>query len=222
MMGRLLLLTAFAGVMALQGGCGVAQLVGGMAQNYEYEKRVQRFAQYDDLEGRSVAVVVDADMATLYEHPNVVTAVLNGVSGRLQRDVADVRVLDPNWVLNWQYRTPQWNALPYGEIAEKLNVERVVYIELYEYRLHPPGNRWEWEGICAGNVGIIERGSILSDSFVDQFNVVGRFPGRRGVSREDAEAGAIATGVMHEFIQQTAWLFHEHEAPKYPDRFRGR
>ncbi|TVQ50914.1 MAG: hypothetical protein EA377_13620 [Phycisphaerales bacterium] len=219
---RSLELALLVAIVLCHAGCGVAQLVGGMAQNYEYEKKVQRFAEYDDLEGRSVAVVVDADMATLYEHPHVIRHISENVAGRLNQNVPDIRVMNPQNVLVWQHRTPQWNAMPYGEIAEELNVDRVVYIELYEYRLHPPGNRWEWDGVCAGSVGIIERGSILSDSFSDQFNVVGRFPGRRGIAREDASADRIEMGVLHEFIQQVAWLFHEHEAPKYPDRYRGR
>lgn len=201
------------------GGCEAAALLGGMAQNYEYQKQVEVLAEYD-LSGKSVAVVVDADMVTLYEFPDLVAHISSGVAARIQNNVDEVRVLDPRVVLSWQYNTPQWSALPYGDVAEELNVDRVVYINIYEYRLHPPGNRWEWEGVCAADVGIIERGSFAPDSFADQFTVVGRFPTIRGVGRDAANAEQIEVGVLAEFIKRTAWLFHDHLEPKYPDKYR--
>lgn len=202
------------------GSCAAFHLAGAMAQNYEYQKLIQVLPEYDGLENRSVAVVVDSDMSTLYEHPDLVANVLGGISGRLQENVPGIRVIDPRVVLAWQYRTPQWNAMPYGQIAEELNVERVVYLDIHEYRLNPPGNRWEWEGVCAANVGVIERGSFMPDTFADSFNVVARFPTLTGVGRADAEASQISYGLLSEFIKQSAWLFYEHEEPKYPDKYR--
>jgi hypothetical protein len=200
-------------------GCEAAYLIGGMAQNFEYQKEIEVLAEYD-LAGKTVAIVVDADMVTLYEFPDLVAHISSGVAARIQRHVDSVRVLDPRLVLAWQYNTPQWNGMPYGDIAQDLNVDRVVYINIQEYRLHPPGNRWEWEGVCAADVGIIERGSIAPDSFAAQFTVVGRFPSIKGVGRDAATAEQIEVGVLAEFIKRTAWLFYDHLEPKYPDKYR--
>jgi hypothetical protein len=204
---------------AVLSGCEVAYLIGGMGQNVEYQKRVEVLAEYD-LSGRSVAVVVDADMVVLYEHPELVATISSGVAARIQKHVPEARVMPPQLVLAWQYNTPQWNALPYGDIADQLNVDRVVFINIHEFRLHPPGNRWEWEGVCAADVGIIERGGFAPDTFVDQFTVVGRFPEVKGVGRDGANADQIRMGVLAEFIKRTAWIFHDHIVPKYPDRYR--
>jgi hypothetical protein len=201
-------------------GCEAALLVGGMMQNYEYQKLVQVLPQYSDLEDRSVAVIVDADLATLYEYPDLVATVADNVSGRIQNDVPGARVMHPRAVLAWQYSTPQWNAMPYGELAEKLDVDRVVVIDIFEYRLNPPGNRWEWEGICAASVGIIERDGFSPDSFAESFTVVGRYPSLRLLTRDEADQRTIERGLLAEFIKETAWLFHEHERPKYPDKYR--
>lgn len=203
----------------LLGSCAAFHLAGAMAQNYEYQKLIQVLPQYSGLEDQSIAVVVDADMATLYEHPDLVANIVGGVSGRIQENVPGARVIDPRVVLGWQYRTPQWNAMPYGQLTEELNVDRVVYIDIHEYRLNPPGNRWEWEGVCAANVGIIERGSFMPDSFADSFNVTARFPTMTGVSRSDAQESQVAFGLLSEFIKRAAWLFYEHEEPKYPDKY---
>jgi hypothetical protein len=133
--------------------------------------------------------------------------------------VENVRVLDPRMVLAWQYNTPQWNGMPYGDIAEELNVDRVVYINIHEYRLHPPGNRWEWEGICAADVGSSSAAvSLRTPSPIS--SPLSALPTIKGVGRDAATAEQIEVGVLAEFIKRTAWLFYDHLEPKYPDKYR--
>jgi hypothetical protein len=209
------------------GGCQVGQLYGALMQNYEYQKRLEILPKYDDFDGKTVAVVVDADMVTLYEHPMLIDKVCGGVSLRMARDVPGLqdetgrsRIVDPRLIRAWQYRTPQWNAMAYGEIAEALNVDRVVYVDIYEYRLNPPGNQWMWEGVCAATVGVIERNHIDPDVFAETLTVEGRFPSTlEQLTRDEASAAALEQGTLTEFIKRTTWLFHTHLEPKYPDKY---
>lgn len=201
-------------------GCQLGQLVGGMAQQEEYQKLLDTPARYNGLENKTVAVVVQADMATLYENPELAANIAGGVSHRIARDVPGAQVLPAENIIRWQYRTPQWNLLPYGEIAEQLNVDRVVFIDLLEYRLNPPGNRYLWDGVCTGRVGIIERKSFDPDSFIESFDVVANYPNMTGVSRENARQEVIQFGLLQDFITRTTWLFHQHLEPKYPDKYR--
>jgi hypothetical protein len=203
------------------GGCGVERLIGGMAQNYEYQKLKEVHALYPDLENKTVAVLVDVDLGTLYEHPDVVLTIATNVSRDVQLNVPGVRVISPTYVTEWQFRTPMWNAMPYGEIAESIGVDRVVHIDLYEFRLHPPGNRWLWEGVCAANVGIIERDGLDPDAYADVFSVESTYPSIRGVTRDSADANRIRTGLLKLFVDEVSWLFYPHLEPKYPDKFRG-
>ncbi len=201
-------------------GCAVAHLAAAMGQEFEYQKQIQVLPKYTGLENKRVAVVVDADMAMLYEHPDLVGKITSGVTLRIARDVPGAMVARPDAVVAWQWRTPQWNAMPYGELAESLTVDRVVFVDLYEYRLNPPGNQWLWEGVCAANISVIERDSFDPDMFIDTFDVVSNFPSIQGVDRSAATARQIETGVLADFIKRTAWIFHEHLEPKYPDKFR--
>jgi hypothetical protein len=146
--------------------------------------------------------------------------VTTAVTGSIGRHVPGIQVLHPDMVLSWQWRTPMWNAMPYGDIAANLDVERVVYIEIYEYRLNPPGNRWLWEGVCAANVSVIERDGFDPDMFAGTYPVTGAFPTIKGVDRDSATAERIEIGVMADFVRKTAWLFYDHEEPKYPDKYR--
>ena len=201
-------------------GCAIGGAVGAMAQEYEYQKRIEVPAQYADLQNKSAAVVVHADLATLYEYPDLTARVSGIVASLLQQHVPGVRMLNPQFVTVWQQRTPNSQAMPYGEIAAQLGVDRVVLIDIYEFRLNPPGNRWQWEGVCGSHVGIIERDGLDPDSFVDTFNVVAEFPNVPMVTRQEATAEQISLGLMVQYTRQVSWLFFDHLEPKYPDKYR--
>ncbi|MDG2094098.1 MAG: hypothetical protein P8J89_02370 [Phycisphaerales bacterium] len=201
-------------------GCAVGYIAAGMQQNFEYQKLVEVLARYDGLEHQTVAVVVDADLATLYEHPMLCDTVAEGVSKRLQDKVSGIRILPQPIVRNWKFSTPQWNALPYGDIAKQLNVDRVVLVDIQNFRLHPRGNRWMWDGQCIAMVGIIERDNIEPDELADIYQVSARFPKLKELDRESATENAIRTGLYVEFIKNVGWLFYPHVQPKYPDQYR--
>ena len=96
----------------------------------------------------------------------------------------------------------------------------MVIVELYEFRLHPPGNRWLWEGVCAAHVNVIETDSFDPDVPADVLEVTATFPNVTGLDRSAATAQQIEFGLLAEFVKRTAWLFHLHEEPKYPDKYR--
>lgn len=201
--------------------CAVGNLIGGMAQNYEYTKLVEVHPVYSDLENKSVAVIVDVDLVTLYEHPDVAVAISANVSRRLSTNVPGIKVVSPALVSQWQFRTPQWSAMPYGEIVRKLNVDRIVHIDVHQFRLHPPGNQWLWDGLIGADVGIIERDGYDPDSYVDRFDITVAYPDMTGVTRENATARGIRTGLLTLFTRKTSWLFFTHLEPKYPDHYKG-
>ncbi len=219
-LARCVLFFGAAAATATLGGCAVGQLLGGMMQNYEYGLLIEKHPAYVGLENKTVAVVVSTDLATLHEHPQLALTIAANVSRGIRRNVPGTSVLPAALVADWQFRTPHWEAMPYGELAEGLKVDRVVFIDLAEYRLHPYGNQWLWEGVCAAEIGVIERDGIDPDSYVESFSVESRFPRVKGVGRDGANRVQIETGLLAQFIEKTAWLFYKHLEPKYPDKYR--
>ncbi|MCH2132290.1 MAG: hypothetical protein MK116_00935 [Phycisphaerales bacterium] len=205
---------------AVAGGCALSYIGAGMAQNFEYQKLIEVLPKYEGLEHQTVAVVVDADLATLYEHPTLCDTVAEGVNKRLSDRVSGIRLLPQRLVRDWQFSTPQWNALPYGDIARQLNVDRVVLVDIQDFRLHPRGNRWMWDGECTAMVGIIERDGVEPDEMADIFHVTARFPKLKELDRQSATEQAIRTGLYVEFIKHVGWIFHAHLEPKYPDKYK--
>ena len=146
------------------GGCWVFGVASAVGDNIESLKKIEVLAKYDGLENRTVAVLLQVDMQTAYEHPTAMANVSLNLAFTLRKNVHGVRVLDPTVALAWQHQNPSWPAMPLGKIAQELDVERLVVVDLYEYRLNPPGNRWLWDGLAAANVGIVEHDGLDPDA----------------------------------------------------------
>ena len=201
-------------------GCSVFGFIAAGKQAVEDQMLVETPATYS-LEGYKVAVVIDTDLAIHYEHPGVSTLIAEAIAGRIAKNVPNVSVVRPNSVARWQFDTPQWTAMPSSEIARSLSVDRVVYVELQNYSLTPPGNHWLWEGRCSAMIGIIEANNSELDGFADTYEISASFPDRPSIlHREEASEATIEQGLLNEFIRNASWLFYLHNQPKYPDRYR--
>lgn len=202
-------------------GVSNAGVIGaaGAAQNFEYQKLIEVLPRYDGLEHHSVAILVDAPLDLQYTKPELLDQVAGGLVSRLQEHVPDIKMLHPLQVRNWQFSTPQWNAMAFGEMADELGVDRIVLVDIQEFRLHPRGNRWLWEGACRASVGVIESDGYDTDSFADLWEVSSRFPDMEGLDRDSATEWEVQTGLLSEFIKQTSFLFYTHLEPKHPDKY---
>jgi len=210
-------------IPAILGG-GEAAAIGaaGAAQNFEYQKLIEVLPRYDGLEHHSVAVLVDAPLDLQYTKPELLDQVAGGLMSRLQEHVPNIKMLHPMQVRNWQFTTPQWNAMAFGEMVEELGVDRIVLVDIQEFRLHPRGNQWLWEGVCRASIGVIERDGYDTDSFADLWEVSSQFPDIEGLDRDSATEWEVQTGLLSEFIKQTSYLFYTHIEPKHPDKYNSK
>ncbi|MCH2137633.1 MAG: hypothetical protein MK074_01095 [Phycisphaerales bacterium] len=220
-MRRLVPLVLLLGLALCAGGCAALHAAAGLAQNFEYQKEVEVLAAYDGLQHSTVAVLVDSDLALRYERPGLIPELTVNLSRAIGKNVQGVKVVAPAHVLQWQYQTPDWNLLPRGEVAKQLGVERVVWVDLQTFRLHPVGNAYLWEGVAEAEIGIVEESGWDQDAFVDAWRVRAAFPDLTSLDRDSATEQAIKLGLEANFVKQTAWLFYPHKEPKYPDKFQG-
>lgn len=214
---RSLSMLPFLAMIGILQGCQIFGIASVIGQNIEREKKVEVLAEYDGLRNQTVAVVVQTDMSTLYQFPKLVAEIGVNMSRRLAQNVEGIQVLDPRFVLDWTYHKPGWETMPYGEVCEELGVERLVWIDMFEFRLNPPGNRWQWEGVAGASIGIVELDGFDSDAFAETYDVSGEFPKIAELGRESSTEARIEMGLLATFIEQAAWLFFDHIEDKYPD-----
>ncbi len=197
-------------------GCMVPAVVGGIGSVIEKSKKLDVPAQYDGLEGKTVAVLASADHSVLMEHAAVAGNIAANIALRIAQNVNQASVLGPGEVEEWKYRTPRWQTLAPGEIAKELGVERLVVIDLYEYRLNPLGNSYIWDGMAGANIHVAEADSLSPDEYVFTTTIAVKFPDLEGLGRNQATATQVNTGLALKFVQHSSWLFYRHIEDKYP------
>ena len=173
-------------------------------------------AEYFGLENESVAVLVAADTAILYEHPLVQLEVATFVSQRIADNVEGATVVDPRQVVDFQQRNIYWDTLPYSEIAGRLEVTRLVVIDLVEYHLREPGNVNLWRGRLAASMGVAEVDGERPNDLAYQTEVSVVYPPDRPVGVVKAEQQTIRFATLALFSRAAAGKFHDHKESREP------
>lgn len=198
------------------GGCIVGAAIGGMAESYQRSGTSNFQAEYADLAGHSFAVVVHADRGIQGDEPGLVTRLTSRVNDRIARNLMGTpgtAFIPSDRLLSVLYNNPQWPALPPSELGKMLGVERLVWIDLAEYRLNEPGNQYVWEGVAAGSVSVFDVNAPLADDPVFDRTLQVGFPDSSGFMRTEIPEAAVTSELSKRFVNRAAWLFYEHEEP---------
>lgn len=199
-------------LIALTVGCGAvgwfAQGVAGGERTYQVD------AQYLGLQNRKTAVMVAADEYTLFQAPGSPLRVSRAVSARIAENVPGAQLVTPQDVIEFQRDNPYWSAVPYSDLIAKLGVERLVVIDLIEYRTHEPGNPHILQGMITGQVGVVEADSEDPDRPVFATTVRAQFPADSAIGLVNSDVETVELGMLVTFARDAAGLFYDHEVVK--------
>ncbi|HYE61300.1 MAG TPA: hypothetical protein VD997_04830 [Phycisphaerales bacterium] len=177
-------------------------------------------ADFTGLEGKTIAVVVAADRFIQSDHPDLVDYVTTNLTKRLSQSAIRPNpsgYVPAKEVLTYLYDNPAWPSKPMTEIAKGLGgVERIVFVELSEFRLREPGNQYEWDGVASGTVAVVAVDSTTPDEYVYQKPITVRYPDGKGYGPEQVSMSAVMTELARRFVERTAWHFYDHEEPYEP------
>lgn len=197
-------------VVAIAAGCNMAAW-GAHGVGGGKTKIVTVPAQYHGLENQRVAVLIAADEYLLYEYPQAPLAVSRAMSAKIAGNVTGATVMSPQEILDYQTANPYWTAVPYSELIRKLDVDRVVLVDLIEYRTHEPGNAHVWQGMITGEVGVIEADSEDPDNFAFSATIRGQYPEQSTVGLLNSDDATVELGMLAVFTRDAAGLFFEYE-----------
>ncbi|MEM1185600.1 MAG: hypothetical protein AAGI53_11460 [Planctomycetota bacterium] len=194
-------------------GCAIAAVIGGAAESYHYNSSSEHPADYEGLSAHSFAVYVTADRVIQADHPELIARVAGVVNQALAENAGATGYIPTQTMLNAQFNNPQWNLLPRGELAEVLEVDRLVSVEVMEYRLTEAGNRYVWDGLADAHVEVYEADSSFPDEpSYDKFVTV-RFPDLSGVLREEVPENVVNSELARRLTDRVKWLFYTHDEP---------
>src|SRR5258706_12461073 len=107
---------------------------------------------YAGLKGQTVGVMVWADQGSRIDFPMLQADVARGITTKLSQitnpkdakkkekvppELAGVGYLNPLSIVRFQEDHPELESLPSTEIATRLGVTRVIYVQIYSFETHP-------------------------------------------------------------------------------------
>ena len=201
-------------------GCVVGALVGGMADSYMDSAKVMRPSEYDGLQNTNFAVLVSTDRSIQAEFPALINRITNRITAELSipERTQVMGVVPGPAVLEFQYTNPDWAAWTYKEIATEFQVERLIVVDIYDFRLYEPGNVYLWDGRAAARIGVIEADGPAPDDFSYTKEIQVTFPDGSGYGPSEIPIGAMQANLSKRLVDRITWLFYEHEEdyrPKY-------
>lgn len=193
------------------GGC---ELAGIVAAGIEETGSHQVFTEYDGLAGKSFAVVVDVDRSILGRWPMAASEIAERVDRELASNVGASGHVPASRVIKYQQENPRWHLMTRAELARDLgDVDRIILIEVYEFRTNEPGNRHVWDGVAAGTLAVLETDGSFPEDYAFQRPLAVRFPDDTGRGPDDFTAAFVASVLVQRFSQRAAWLLYDHEEP---------
>lgn len=195
------------------GGCDVAGMLA-VAVFGDTFATTKIDAEYNGLEGKQVAVMVAADEMTLYQYPRAAEQISRSITGMLNGNMKEVHVIAWERVLKYQRANPDWGITPYGQMIEALHVDRIVYVDLTEYRTHDPGNLHVGRGVVRANVGVAEAQFKNSSGFAYQQTVNAVYPSDNNIGIPEADKQSIQEGLSVALATNIVRLFHDHKVKR--------
>ena len=202
-------------------GCNIVGFIGTVYTEAT-PKRVD--AQYEGLDGQKFALVVYADRAIMADFPGVTDQLTNTINETLRAELPsegaegrETQYVPPLTLLSWLANHPRWRVMMPDELGEELGVDRLVLVELYNFQLNDPGNRYLWKGEAVGNIRVYELNSALPNDPMFDRNVAVKFPDTNGYTEADMSASTVTAALLQRFTLRAAWLFYDHDEDRRID-----
>ena len=93
-------------------------------------------------------------------------------------------------------------------------MQRLVLIDLNEYRLNEPGNRHLWRGYIDGNVAVYEADAEDPDDPAFATTVTAQYPEESSIGLVEGEAETIELAALTSFGLKTGRLFYDHKVER--------
>lgn len=190
--------------------CSVFVGCGAMSRSSSDVVEVK--AEYLELNNKSVAVLVSMSDHIAFNFPDARSILTGEITRLIKTNVPGVTVTAPEQTLAWQDTNAYWATRPPSMIIRQLNVDRVVLVEVGEYRTHEPGDKHVMRGVITASVNIVEAEAADPDNFGASFtkNAMYPRPGESVVGRVGEGQAKVELATQMRFSEAVAGLFFDH------------
>ncbi|MAX25344.1 MAG: hypothetical protein CMJ19_12660 [Phycisphaeraceae bacterium] len=165
-------------------------------------------AEYKGLENSHFAVIVSADANTLYQSPEASRGLCVAVTREIAKHVPTSVALDPADVIAFTEHNPYWTTMPHDKIIAKLNVDKLVLIDIVQYQIHEKGNANVYKGTAIANVSIADqqhRNTLVYSKVVKATHPVGS-----AIGMVNADESEFRLALLSNLTTTIGHLFYEY------------
>lgn len=204
-------LTSLFLALALIGTLG-CEVIGAPFAAFDEDQGPQPVAaQYTGLIGQKVAVLVQTSETTQFRFPESKRAVTNAMTRSIAQNVEGVTVVPADTALAYQKQNPYWPAVPPSRLLDGLGVDRLIVVDVEEYRTQEPGNQYLWRGVIDALVAVYEAEAPDPDDKSFEQRVRAEWPEGTTVGLTEGDDATIQTAALAKFTTRGAGLFFDYE-----------
>jgi hypothetical protein len=182
-------------------GCDIVGVAANAASGNE-----QVAASYTDLKKQRVGIMVWVDTAVAIDHPAMQGEVARGLEDKLQQaaNAGDDNVKAIVWtkadqILQFQEDHPELQTESAQEIAPRLNVTRLIYVEIESFSLHPNQTVDLTRGAIAADIKVLTVAGGKAEMAYQESNIDVFYPphsppeGMTGLDDEEVYTKSVDT-----------------------------
>jgi hypothetical protein len=208
----------------LLSGCNV---IGALAQVVPHPDIAPA---YTGLNNQTVGVMVWADRGVRIDYPELQAEVAKSIDGKLREgthpkdpkqkpspELVNVQYLDPMAVVRFQADHPELEGQPSTEMATRLGVTRVIYVEIYSFETRSNLSIDLFRGTVLARLEVLEvskdaEGKKTARIAYNDSNVSVSYPPHQteGIAGTDVTSELIYHKTVDEFATEIALRFVRH------------
>lgn len=169
--------------------------------------------EYLGLRNQTVAVLISAAPSVTVQAPDAPTHLATAISSQIALNVEGAKLADPRQVAAFAEQNPSWTITPYGALMNRLGVQRLVVVDLVDYRLHEPGNIHMWQASAVAHVSVAaaDAGDPNNPDYSTTVSV--QYPPDQPLGALEGNATGMELGLNQTLARRIAALFGK-EHPK--------
>jgi hypothetical protein len=176
---------------------------------------------YGNLENQTVAVMVWADRGVLIDFNNIQLDVATALQAKLEKAPPKLLKnasfpLKPASVVRFQKDHPELEGAPIADIAPKLGVSRLIYIEIEEFATRAEQSLDLYRGSLAATIQVVEVEGGSAKVAFEENRISAIYPPK---APQEGVLGAgdyrIYVGVINAFAEEAAKRFLPHEEERF-------
>ena len=97
-------------------------------------------AEFDGLDGRSVAIIIVAKESLRYEHPHLRVQLSKIIASELKKHLDDIKIVSADRIVRYQDANLDWESMDRTKLGKHFGADFVLQVTLANYAMRYPGS----------------------------------------------------------------------------------